>query len=96
MRRSHSSHTQLSHPTRVAVIGGGVTGLAATYYAAKRYPKTEFTLFESSNRLGGVIESKTVRMRDGSIAVCEMGVRTLRANAPRAIVMIDLVRVPLR
>ncbi|MEN1678744.1 MAG: protoporphyrinogen oxidase [Planctomycetota bacterium] len=44
-------------PLRVAVIGGGLTGLAATLRLAERLPAAELTLFESSNRVGGVLET---------------------------------------
>jgi oxygen-dependent protoporphyrinogen oxidase len=40
------------HPRRIAIIGGGITGLATSFYAAKRYPTAEIVLYEASNRLG--------------------------------------------
>jgi hypothetical protein len=92
-RSNLSPHPHSNPPQRIAVVGGGITGLVTTYYAAKRYPNASITLFESSDRLGGVIRSKVVTFPNGESAVCEMGARTLRANAPRAIVMIDLVCV---
>lgn len=91
----HISKRTSVKPHHIAVIGGGITGLATTYYAAKRYPEAKVTLFEASNRLGGVIDSTTVTIPNGTSAVCEMGPRTLRANAPRAIMMIELVRLGL-
>ena len=42
---------------RIAVIGGGVSGLASAYYLEKA-ADTEITLFEQSGRLGGVIRSE--------------------------------------
>ena len=42
---------------RVAVIGGGVSGLAAAYELATRHPDLTFTLFEASHRLGGIVET---------------------------------------
>jgi len=39
----------------VAVIGGGVTGLAAAYRLRECSPQTQVTLFERSDRLGGAI-----------------------------------------
>jgi oxygen-dependent protoporphyrinogen oxidase len=49
----------LSHelPPRVAVIGGGISGLAAAHRLAELLPRAELTVFESSNRLGGVLET---------------------------------------
>lgn len=51
---------------RVAIIGGGLSGVAAAYQVA-REPDVEFTLFEASRRLGGTVE--TVR-RDGFVIEC--------------------------
>ncbi len=42
---------------RVAVVGGGITGLAAAFYLEKFHPDVEVTLFEGGGRLGGVISS---------------------------------------
>ena len=50
---------------RVAIIGGGLSGLAAAYQLAQE--GIEFTLFEASARLGGIVE--TVR-RDGFVIEC--------------------------
>src|SRR5579862_1370916 len=50
---------------RVAIIGGGLSGLAAAYQLAKE--EIHFTLFEASNRLGGIVE--TVR-RHGFVIEC--------------------------
>jgi protoporphyrinogen/coproporphyrinogen III oxidase len=41
---------------RVAVIGGGISGLAAAWYL-QQSPLVEVHLFESSSRVGGVIET---------------------------------------
>ena len=51
---------------RVAIIGGGLSGVAAAYQLA-RGPGVEFTLFEASARLGGTVE--TVH-RDGFVIEC--------------------------
>ncbi|KAI1415540.1 Protoporphyrinogen oxidase [Hypoxylon sp. FL1857] len=75
----------------IAVIGGGITGLTAAYYASKRYPLASITLFERSGRLGGVVESAYVSLVKGTAVACERGPRTLRANAPRAPVTYDLI-----
>jgi oxygen-dependent protoporphyrinogen oxidase len=47
---------------RIAVIGGGISGLAAAYRLTELDAAAEVVLFEASGRLGGVLE--TVR-RDG-------------------------------
>ncbi len=47
---------------RIAVIGGGITGVAAAHRLREISPEADVTLFEGTDRLGGVI--RTVR-RDG-------------------------------
>ena len=42
---------------RVALIGGGISGLAAAYEIATRHKDTSFTLYEASDRLGGTVET---------------------------------------
>ena len=51
---------------RIAIIGGGITGLATAYELA-RQGQTEFALLEASGRLGGIVE--TVRT-DGFVIEC--------------------------
>jgi protoporphyrinogen/coproporphyrinogen III oxidase len=43
--------------TCIAVIGGGITGLAAAYKLADRAPSVDLVLLEANNRLGGVLET---------------------------------------
>ncbi len=48
---------------RIAIIGGGISGLSAAYYlerARRSGAQIEYTLFESSPRLGGVMWSERV------------------------------------
>ena len=40
---------------RIVIIGGGIAGLSAAYYATKKIPNAQITLIESSNRWGGKI-----------------------------------------
>jgi oxygen-dependent protoporphyrinogen oxidase len=42
---------------RIAVIGGGITGLAAANRLRELVPTAELSLFEASSRLGGVLET---------------------------------------
>lgn len=42
---------------RIAIIGGGISGLSAAYELATRHPATSFTLYEASERLGGIVET---------------------------------------
>ncbi len=56
----------LENKKRVAIVGGGITGLAAAFYLQKEMKEKnlpfEITLIESSNRLGGKIQTFS---RDG-------------------------------
>ncbi len=45
--------------TRVALIGGGLTGLSAAYYLERDYPGVEIDLFEADKELGGRIRTDT-------------------------------------
>ena len=48
---------------RIAIIGGGIAGLAAAYELEKARAAgadVEYTLFESRERLGGSLASETV------------------------------------
>src|SRR5437879_8545543 len=67
---------------RVAIIGGGITGLSAAFYletARRNGAEVEYALFESSPRLGGVL--KTDRVHD---AVIEAGPDSFLTSKPWA------------
>jgi oxygen-dependent protoporphyrinogen oxidase len=40
---------------RILILGGGISGLSAAWYAKERYPEAHITLFEASDRLGGFL-----------------------------------------
>jgi oxygen-dependent protoporphyrinogen oxidase len=70
---------------RVAIVGGGVAGLAAAYElekARRAGAGVEYALFESSSRLGGVISS---RNEDGT--VMEHGPDSFLTEKPAAITL---------
>ncbi|MDO4629150.1 MAG: protoporphyrinogen oxidase [Planctomycetia bacterium] len=52
----------VSEKPRVAVIGGGISGLSAAFYLQEQCPNVEITLFEKRERLGGVLHTEH---RDG-------------------------------
>src|SRR3989304_4664330 len=47
----------MSHSRRIAVIGGGIAGLAAAHRLVELDRSCTVTLFEASDRLGGVIST---------------------------------------
>ena len=49
---------------KVAIIGGGLTGLSSAYYMGKAFPDWEIHVLESSNRWGGKVQTKR---RDGYV-----------------------------
>lgn len=73
-----------SSPRRVAVVGGGISGLAAAYRVTEIDPAAEVVLFEAADRLGGVIETH----REGPFLV-EAGADNFITDVPWAI---DLCR----
>ncbi|MGW5672616.1 FAD-dependent oxidoreductase, partial [Micromonospora sp. NPDC003776] len=48
----------MARPWRVAIVGGGITGLAAAVRLRDRAPAgTEITVYEQSGRLGGKLRT---------------------------------------
>lgn len=62
---------------RLAIVGGGLSGLAAAYYARE---KAEVSLFEASDRLGGIIQT---RRQDGCLL--EAGPEAVLRSKPEAL-----------
>jgi protoporphyrinogen/coproporphyrinogen III oxidase len=85
----------------IAVLGGGLTGLTAAYYLAKKLPSTaKITLYESSDRLGGWIKTDRVPVdiegKSGTVSF-ERGARSLSSLVGNTfrfddLVLYDLVR----
>lgn len=85
----------------IAVLGGGLTGLSAAYYLAKKLPSTaNITLYESTDRLGGWIKTDRVPVDVGGkqgVVLFERGARSLTSLAGNTfryddLVLYDLVR----
>ncbi len=92
-QRRHASTVpvQRDHEVKdVAVLGGGITGLATAFYASQQLPDAKITLYESSSRLGGWLESKYIDVGNGQV-VFEQGPRNLRPNMPNGFVTLSLV-----
>jgi oxygen-dependent protoporphyrinogen oxidase len=55
---SNPSSAPDDRPARIAVIGGGITGLAAAHRLIELAPRTQLALFEAGDRLGGVLRTE--------------------------------------
>ncbi|TVY32535.1 Protoporphyrinogen oxidase [Lachnellula subtilissima] len=63
--------------TRIAVLGGGITGLASAHYLARELPHAKITLYEASDRVGGWLRTTELGGEEGEVYF-EQGPRTLR------------------
>ena len=83
--RSNDPMTSPGSPTRrVAVIGGGISGLATAHRLTELDPQLSITLFERESRVGGVLETSS---QDGFLL--EWGADNFITNVPWAV---DLCR----
>lgn len=79
-----------SRQKRIAVLGGGITGLSAAHYLTRELPTAKVTIYEASERLGGWLQSQRVDVGNGNV-VFESGPRTLRPHGVAARVTIEMV-----
>lgn len=83
-------------PTRISVIGGGLSGLSSAFHLSRRFPSAKVTLFEQSPRLGGWVYSERVQVRDGqgneAGVLLERGPRTLRPNSKAVLELVRSIR----
>ncbi len=77
---------------RIAVLGGGITGLASAHYLAREIPNAQIVVYEGSKRLGGWLNSQYIDV-DGEKVLLESGPRTLRPHTPAGLVALELVRL---
>ena len=68
---------------RIVIIGGGIAGLSAAYYATQNIPEAQITLIESSDRWGGKITTDRVPFDNGQFII-EGGPDTFLATKPYA------------
>lgn len=77
------SYTPRSDPNpraqNIAVLGGGISGLATAFNLSNDLPQAKITVFEARNQPGGWIDSEQVEVNDGSV-LFEWGPRTLRPD----------------
>ena len=90
-RQNHGLAKPEDAITRVAVLGGGISGLASAYFLSRKLPSAKITLYERSSRLGGWLYSEQVDVSNGKI-LFEQGPRSLRPNNSGAKVTLGLVR----
>jgi len=65
----------------IIVIGGGIAGLSAAYYARKKSPDLQVTLLEAGDRWGGKIITDRVSLEHGDFII-EGGPDTFLATKP--------------
>ena len=68
---------------KIAIIGGGISGLASAYFLRQKYPDAFIELYEASDRLGGWMQTKEV-----SGFSFELGPRTFQRS--RCPLLLDL------
>ena len=56
---------------KIAILGGGISGLSAAWSLVHQHPRSQIVLFEKSSRLGGCIET---------VDLFEKGPRTFRSS----------------
>lgn len=81
-------------PSKITVLGGGITGLSAAFHLSRRFPSCRIILLDRSDRLGGWVHSKKVQFGvpggDIGTAVLELGPRTLR---PQSKALLEMARM---
>ena len=43
---------------KLTIVGGGITGLSAAFFAQRAMPDAQITVLESSERWGGVLQTE--------------------------------------
>ncbi|KAI9053818.1 hypothetical protein LZ554_002766 [Drepanopeziza brunnea f. sp. 'monogermtubi'] len=84
-----------AEPAQIAVLGGGITGLASAHYLTKENPNAKITIYESSERLGGWLKSEVLEVEvegKGEKVLFESGPRTLRPHSPAGVVVLELIQ----
>lgn len=77
----------------ITVLGGGLSGLSASFHLSRRFPSIPLILLEKSPGLGGWVRSERVDVNDANgnqaRVLLEAGPRTLRPNGKS---VLELVR----
>ena len=72
---------------RVAILGGGISGLSAAFNLARCTTPVEVTVYEASSKVGGWMESTTT----AGGGLFELGPRSLRTAGASARVAMEMV-----
>lgn len=73
-----------AYPEKVAILGGGISGLASAYFVSKEFPQSKITVYEANKDSGGWIQSRRVDVPGGHV-LFEYGARTLRPGRDASI-----------
>ncbi|RKF54506.1 Protoporphyrinogen oxidase [Golovinomyces cichoracearum] len=90
-RNLSSSDSLLTNQSQVAILGSGISGLATAYYLTRKIPNIKIDLYESTNRLGGWLQSESVDIGSGRI-ILESGPRTLRYGTASSYTTAEMVQ----
>lgn len=77
---------------RIAVIGGGISGLSTAYFLQKNVPDAVITLFEEASTPGGWVSSKALSTKDAGSVLFEEGPRSLRPAGLPGLSLLDMIR----
>lgn len=79
--------------SKVAVIGGGISGLTFSYFLTKLRPDVKINIYERQKETGGYI--KSLRLKDESTKediIVEKGPRTLRGVSDGTLLIVDILK----
>lgn len=82
-----------AYPEKIAVLGGGISGLASAYFINKEFPNSKITVHEANKDSGGWIQSRRVSVPGGDV-LFEYGPRTLRPGKPALVTAQMVSRSP--
>jgi protoporphyrinogen oxidase len=71
----------IHHQMRIAVLGGGLSGLSSAFHLSRRFPTAKVSLIEKQTRLGGWVRSQRVPINENVSILLEAGPRTLRPDS---------------
>ena len=80
----------------IIIIGSGVAGLYASYKLHKKYKNIKITFYEKSDRVGGRLMSRSIRLDDNKKTIIENGgMRVLVGQQPHIEKLIKELNVKL-